>query len=46
MMLRDTPGYNWLDYGWRLFGTGLSFACFGLGGVLLSLTLFPLIRLV
>ncbi len=37
---------NKLDYGWRLFGTGFSFACFGLGGVLLSLTLFPLIRLV
>jgi 1-acyl-sn-glycerol-3-phosphate acyltransferase len=36
---------NWLDRGWRLFGTGLSFACFGLGGVLLSLSLFPLIRL-
>ncbi len=35
-----------LDYGWRLFGTAFSFACFGLGGVLLSLTLFPLIRLV
>ncbi len=34
-----------LDYGWRLFGTGFSFACFGLGGVLLSLTLFPVIRL-
>ena len=37
---------NWLDYGWRLLGTGFSFACFGLGGVLLSLSLFPLIRLV
>ncbi len=36
---------NRLDRGWRIFGTGLSFACFGLGGVLLSLTLFPLIRL-
>jgi 1-acyl-sn-glycerol-3-phosphate acyltransferase len=34
-----------LERGWRLFGTALSFACFGLGGVLLSLTLFPLIRL-
>ena len=36
---------NRLDRGWRIFGTGLSFACFGLGGVLLSLTLFPLLRL-
>jgi len=35
-----------LDYGWRLLGTAFSFACFGLGGVLLSVTLFPLIRLV
>lgn len=34
-----------LSQGWRLFGTALSFACFGLGGVLLSLSLFPLIRL-
>jgi 1-acyl-sn-glycerol-3-phosphate acyltransferase len=33
-------------YGWRVFGTGLSFACFGLGGVALSLSLFPLIRLI
>lgn len=35
-----------VDHLWRLFGTGLSFVCFGLGGVLISLTLFPLIRLV
>lgn len=34
-----------LDRVWRLFGTGLCFACFGVGGVVLSLTLFPLIRL-
>lgn len=34
-----------LDYGRRLLGTALSFALFGLGGVLLSLTLFPLINL-
>ncbi|MDR3414687.1 MAG: lysophospholipid acyltransferase family protein [Nevskia sp.] len=34
-----------LNQVWRLFGTGLSFACFGVGGVVLSLTLFPLIRL-
>lgn len=34
-----------LDYFWRLFGTGLSFAAFGLGGLFLSLTVFPLINL-
>jgi len=34
-----------LNQVWRLFGTGLSFASFGLGGIVLSLTLFPLIRL-
>ncbi|MBL6751623.1 MAG: 1-acyl-sn-glycerol-3-phosphate acyltransferase [Nevskia sp.] len=37
---------NRLGSCWRLFATGLSFAVFGLGGVLLSLTLFPAIRLV
>ncbi|PID63429.1 MAG: 1-acyl-sn-glycerol-3-phosphate acyltransferase [Gammaproteobacteria bacterium] len=30
---------------WRLFATGLSFALFGLGGVLLALTWFPLLLL-
>jgi 1-acyl-sn-glycerol-3-phosphate acyltransferase len=40
MRLRKT-----FDYCWRLFATGFCFACFGLGGVLLSLSLFPLIRL-
>ncbi|MBO6634127.1 lysophospholipid acyltransferase family protein [Parvibaculum sp.] len=34
-----------LDYVWRLFGTGLSFAAFGIGGLVLSLTVFPLINL-
>lgn len=34
-----------LDYIWRLFGTGLSFAAFGIGGLILSLTVFPLINL-
>ncbi len=37
-------GGTW-DYGRRLVGTGLSFALFGLGGIVLSLTLFPLIHL-
>jgi 1-acyl-sn-glycerol-3-phosphate acyltransferase len=34
-----------IDYYWRLFGTGFSFALFGLGGLLLSLMLFPSIHL-
>lgn len=34
-----------LNYAWRVFATGVSFAVFGIGGVLLSLTLFPLARL-
>jgi 1-acyl-sn-glycerol-3-phosphate acyltransferase len=34
-----------LDHAWRLVGTGLSFLIFGLGGVVLSLTLFPLVHL-
>ena len=40
-----TPGSR-LDRGWRVVGTGLSFALFGLGGVVISLTIFPVIRLV
>lgn len=35
-----------LEYVWRLFGTGLSFALFGLGGLTLSVTAFPVINLV
>ena len=35
-----------LDRGWRLFGTALSFTAFGLGGGLLGLVVFPLLRLV
>lgn len=34
-----------LDYVWRLFGTALSFTAFGIGGLVLSLTVFPLINL-
>jgi 1-acyl-sn-glycerol-3-phosphate acyltransferase len=34
-----------LNYAWRVVATGMSFGIFGLGGVLLSLTLFPLLRL-
>ncbi len=34
-----------LDYLWRLFGTGLSFAVFGIGGIVLAVTAFPAISL-
>lgn len=30
---------------WRQFGTGLSFAAFGLGGVLLTITVFPALNI-
>ncbi|MEJ0086080.1 MAG: lysophospholipid acyltransferase family protein [Pseudomonadota bacterium] len=30
---------------WRVFGTGLSFVCFGLGAVLLGFTVWPILRL-
>ncbi|MGH8457348.1 MAG: lysophospholipid acyltransferase family protein [Stenotrophobium sp.] len=34
-----------LNYLWRVLATGLSFTLFGIGGLLLSATLFPLARL-
>ncbi|GAB2502118.1 lysophospholipid acyltransferase family protein [Arenimonas alkanexedens] len=34
-----------INYAWRVFGTALSFAVFGLGGALLGLVFFPLLRL-
>jgi 1-acyl-sn-glycerol-3-phosphate acyltransferase len=36
---------KWLDRGWRVIGTGLSFASFGIGGVFLRVFVFPLITL-
>jgi len=33
-----------LNYIWRIVATGFCFTCFGLGGLLLSLTIFPLIN--
>ena len=33
------------EYYWRLAGTGLSFSLFGIGGIVLSVTLFPLVHL-
>ncbi|ANB19366.1 lysophospholipid acyltransferase family protein [Dokdonella koreensis] len=35
-----------IDRGWRVIGTGLSFATFGVGGVLLGLVWFPLLGLI
>lgn len=34
-----------LNYAWRVFATGLSFVCFGLGGLALRLLAFPLLTL-
>lgn len=34
-----------LDRAWRVFGTGLSFAVFGLGGLALRLLVFPLLQI-
>jgi 1-acyl-sn-glycerol-3-phosphate acyltransferase len=36
---------DWLDRGWRVIGTGLSFLSFGIGGVFLRLAVFPLLGL-
>lgn len=36
---------NKFDHCWRIFATGLSFALFGIGGLLLRIVVFPLIRL-
>ena len=45
--LTAQPGRRRRDwYLWRLFGTATSFALFGLGGVLLGVVVFPLLRLV
>ena len=30
---------------WRIFGTGLSFVCFGLGALLMGFTVWPILRL-
>ena len=34
-----------INHAWRVLATGMSFTIFGIGGVLMSLTLFPLARL-
>ena len=37
--------FNRINYYWRLIATAISFSIFGLGGVLLSLTIFPVVNL-
>jgi len=37
---------NLVNYYWRLIATGLSFVVFGLGGVLLSILVFPVLSLI
>ncbi|AUD79951.1 1-acyl-sn-glycerol-3-phosphate acyltransferase [Kangiella profundi] len=37
--------FNKINYIWRVFATGLSFTTFGIGGLLLSLIVFPIIAL-
>ncbi len=34
-----------LDHAWRVFGTGLSFVAFGLGGLLLGVLVMPVLLL-
>lgn len=36
---------SWLNCGWRIAGTGLCFAVFGIGGLLLTLTTVPVLHL-
>lgn len=37
--------FNRLNYAWRLFATALSFTCFGVGGLLLWVVVFPILSL-
>jgi len=39
------PMFEAFDRTWRVFGTGLSFAVFGLGGLALRLLVFPLLQI-
>ncbi|MDG2525348.1 lysophospholipid acyltransferase family protein [Stenotrophomonas sp. HITSZ_GD] len=43
--MRDRLLPTRLDHAWRVFGTGLSFLAFGLGGLALRLCVFPLLQL-
>jgi len=37
---------HWLNLSWRIAATGLAFSCFGLGGLCLTLVVFPCMQLV
>lgn len=37
---------RWCDWIWRAFGTGLAYAIFGLGGLIIAVTVFPVLTLV
>ena len=43
---RQWPLLKPLDRGWRILATGFCFACFGVGGVLLGLTVLPVLYLI
>ncbi|MBA3580856.1 MAG: 1-acyl-sn-glycerol-3-phosphate acyltransferase [Gammaproteobacteria bacterium] len=45
MQTLSLPSSNVFDYYWRIFATALCFALFGLFGVLLSISIFPLMIL-
>jgi 1-acyl-sn-glycerol-3-phosphate acyltransferase len=41
-----SPIYKRINHVWRIFGTGSVFVLFGLGAIFISLTLFPVLRLI
>ena len=43
--LTSTSFFTKVNYAWRIFATALGFILFGLGGIILSLVIFPLITL-
>lgn len=43
---RQWPLLKPLDRAWRILATGFCFACFGIGGVLLGLTVLPVLYLI
>jgi 1-acyl-sn-glycerol-3-phosphate acyltransferase len=40
----EAPASGPLNRAWRIFGTGFSFVCFGVGAVVLGFTVWPLLR--
>lgn len=40
---RPTKGFNWY---WRLLATGFAFSAFGLGGLLMAITIFPAMMII